>query len=87
MALAAEAANSQGLTFGIVALDWKKAYDGVSLDILQDTVSKAGIPDWGLRPLMHMYKAKRRIRVGNITGEPWEPSCGIMTGFAIAVFA
>ena len=35
VALAAEAANSQGLTFGIIALIWKNTYDRVPLDILQ----------------------------------------------------
>ena len=55
VALASEAASSQGLTFGIVALDWKKGYDGVSLEILANTLAKAQIPEWALNPLMDMY--------------------------------
>ena len=86
MARAAEAASANESAFGIVALDWKKAYDGVALDILGDTLGRTGIPPWAPNPLMDMYTRHRRIRVGTLVGNEWQPTCGIMAGCAVAVF-
>ena len=36
---------------------------------------------------MDMYKRDRWIRVGNVIGEEWTPTCGVMARCGIAVFA
>ena len=82
-----EAAAARGVYFAMVALDWKKAYDGISLEILSRILSEAGVPWWARGPMLHMYQAERRLRVGRAIGEPWAPSCGIPAGCPIAVFA
>ena len=87
VALEIEAAAAEDTTFGILALDWKKAYDGVSLDTLALCLTKAGVPDLARLPLLGMYSAPRRLRVSNVLGDTWEPTCGIPAGCSIAVLA
>ena len=87
VALAMEAAETNGDEFGLLALDWRKAYDGIDLQTLGHTLERAKVPDWARKPLMYMYCRNRRKRVGTVIGEEWEPSCGVMAGCGIAVFA
>ena len=52
VALEIEAANADDSTFGILALNWKKAYDGVSLQTQSQSLTKAGVPHWARLPLL-----------------------------------
>ena len=82
-----EAALGRGDAFAMVALDWKKAYDGITLDILGQTLQAAGVPTWASGPLLGMYASKRRLRVGRVIGPEWKPTSGIPAGCPTAVFA
>ena len=82
-----EAAEANGDEFGLLALDWRKAYDGIDLQTLGDTLERAKVPNWARLPLMEMYRRNRRIRVGTVICEEWEPTCGVMASCGIAVFA
>ena len=82
-----EAALGRGDAFAMVALDWKKAYDGITLDVLGQTLQAAGVPTWASGPLLGMYASKRRLRVGRVIGPEWKPTSGIPAGCPIAVFA
>ena len=82
-----EAALARGDSFAMVALDWKKAYDGITLEIIGQTLQAAGVPAWAAGPLLDMYANNRRLRVGRVIGPEWKPTSGIPAGCPIAVFA
>ena len=66
VSLSMEAAAANGDEFGLLALGWRKAYDGIDLQTLRDTLERAKVPNWARLPLMDMYKRDRRIRVGTV---------------------
>ena len=82
-----EAALGGGDDFAMVALGWKKAYDGSTLEILAQTLQAAGVPAWASGPLLRMYANRRRLSVGRVIGPEWNPTSGIPAGCPIAVFA
>ena len=87
VALAMEAASANGQECVLLALDWRKAYDGIDLSTLGDTLVIAKVPNWARLPLMYMYNRDRRLSVGTVIGNIWKPTCGVMAGCGIAVFA
>ena len=82
-----EAASANGQECGLLALDWRKAYDGIDLSTLGDTLEIAKVPNWTRLPLMDVYNRDRRLRVGTVIDSTWKPTCGVMAGCGIAVFA
>lgn len=86
LALELEAAEALDEDIGGAALDWRKAYDHVDLVSAQAMLSRAGVPPWVLLPAFSAYRARRRLRVGRVLGEAWEPSSGLLPGCALAVF-
>ena len=87
LALELEAAQASEETICGSALDWRKAFDHVSLQLLRPMLSRAGVPSWLLEPMLAAYSAPRRLRVEGALGQPWVPTSGILPGCALAVFA
>ncbi len=87
LALDLEAAEANSEDIVGAALDWRKAFDHVSLRLLRIVLQRAGVPPWLLEPLMATYSAPRRLRVDGALGEKWTPTSGILPGCALAVFA
>ena len=87
VALAMEAAAANGEECGLLALDWRKAYGGIDLGALCDTLCDTKVPNWARLPLMDMYQRDRRLRVGTVIGDTWKPTCRVTAGCGIAVFA
>ena len=86
LALELEAAEAQADTICGSALDWRKAFDHVSLKLLRAVLERARVPQWILGPLMATYSAPRRLRVEGALGQPWGPTSGILPGCALAIF-
>ena len=86
LALELEAAEALEEAIAGQALDWRKAYDHVCLATLPHLLDRAGVPSWLVQPALSAYTARRRLRVGQALGEPWEPTSGILPGCALAVF-
>ena len=87
LALELEAAEASAETIGGSALDWRKAFDHISLELLRPMLCRAGVPAWILEPMLAAYSAPRRLRVEGALGQPWAPTSGILPGCALAVFA
>ena len=86
LALELEAAEAAGESICGGALDWRKAFDHVSLELLERALARARVPAWLSGPLLAAYKAPRRVRVDGALGQPWVPTSGILPGCALAVF-
>ena len=81
-----EAAEAREESIAGDALDWRKAYDHVDLVSAQAMLARAGVPPWLVLPAFSAYAARRRLRVGQALGEPWQPTRGLLPGCALAVF-
>jgi hypothetical protein len=86
LALELEAAEATGESICGGALDWRKAFDHVSLQLLERALARARVPAWLSGPLLAAYKAPRRVRVDGALGQPWVPTSGILPGCSLAVF-
>ena len=86
LALELEAAEAAGEDVCGAALDWRKAFDSVSLSSLGPLLRRAGVPAWLVEPLLAAYSAPRRLRVEGALGDRWMPTSGILPGCALAVF-
>ena len=86
LALELEAAEATGESICGGALDWRKAFDHVSLELLERALARARVPAWLSGPLLAAYQAPRRVRVDGALGQPWVPTSGILPGCALAVF-
>ena len=51
-----EAAAANGQECGLLALDWRKAFNDIDIATLGDTLDIAKVPNWARLPLMDMYK-------------------------------
>ena len=87
LALELEAAEANEETICGSALDWRKAFDHVSLGLLRKMLTRAGVPNWIREPMLAAYSSPRRLRVDSALGQPWTPTSGILPGCALAVFA
>ncbi len=86
LALELEAAQAEGTTVACAALDWSKAYDSISLALLERALSLSPIEPALWRPALQVYSAPRRLRVRQAVGEFWAPSSGLLPGCALAGF-
>ena len=84
LALELEGAEALEEDMGGLALDWSKAYDHVDLESLPLLLDRAGVPPWLSRPALSAYRAPRRVRVGQVLGDPWAPTSGMLPGCALA---
>ena len=85
LAWAAGVAMAGGAGFGGAAVDFRKAYDGVRLGLMDRVLTAAGISPRVLRPLMGMYRGGRRIRVAGALGGEWTPESWVPAGCPLAV--
>ena len=58
------ASRVQGREAGGVALDFSKAYDTMSLQLLTKIAEACGMPAWLWKPMLSMYRGSRRVAVG-----------------------
>ena len=82
-----DTAQAQGKAVVGVSFDWSKAFDRVPLQLLQHALEQAAVPLQYARPLLATYGADRRLRVAGAQGAAWSPTCGVLLGCPLAVFA
>ena len=70
LALELEAAEAAGEAICGSALDWRKAFDHVGLQLLERALVRAGVPTWVRGPLLATCTAPRRLQGGGALGSP-----------------
>ncbi len=78
-------ARNRGLQSAAAFLDLSKAYERIHLDLMQAACIKCGVPQCIWDPMIRMYRAPRRVRVGEAWSRQVVPRCGIPAGCPMAV--
>ena len=73
-----EAAEAAGEDICGAAVDWRKAFDHISLTLLRQVLGRAGVPVWLMEPMLAAYSAPKRLRVEGALGQIWTPTSGIL---------
>ena len=83
-ALRNQAAKKQGQAVAQIVVDFKKFYEMVDHEVLEDRAKKLAFPEPLLRLILEGYRLERRVGFENLVGKPLFAKSGIIAGDTFA---